>query len=796
MSRTRAFVLLSMVAVAAFGLLLLAQLRSSEAKSAFPRRLIALASVPDIGEDVDIYSEDISPSDEGGFPTAEEREAYVSDDPSLTKVRDGQLSSGSTGQDGTGGSTAQDEAEADLRTEQLSSEMIDAQTFQIEPVDGPPDAPLEPTTLTTAKTSQNDQKPAPLPSPSGFIERGDRTHISCQVLLDGFSLCVYENACFRMYTKEVGIARPLLHDRLPRLVGDATVWDDRGTTELRAPSWVSHTGTAGTISEALSNYGNYAQLGQLDFSYKDSADLGMASRPLLVPHQHLKEGVARPVPRWRHVAKPGAAKGGGGDGEGSRGGSKRKTGAGGKRGGGGGGGSEWDPASLTVWVDNLLVSSAVYAFRKQLWGTGASITFPLLSALVANASLHLGLPPPEFVLVSTEMRPAVISDSLEGRFGWNGGLLKALLTAAAGAPPVTGRQAFSAGRGGNGGGREGFLSHPGGGLGPIVLSQADDIPSLAELRVPMPDRAQPQVGARKDVPPPPPVTVCARRATLLGHKPSFVGGAAEANALRQILGGQLGLRFPFPGGGEDPKGGPPRVLVVDRGREDRPFANAADVVALVRGYASEVPGLTVNYMDGPSYGRLSFEEQAALFNGHSVVIAAHGAALSNVVFMPPRSAVIEVYPRGVWKPVYAKIASALGHTHLPVFSFQGGGKRHANAPAVKIEDKGSCAAMSYPRLTRDVCYAWVRALPVAVPLGALEQALVGALNLVSYSRVEHRGVAHSLKAPQQQQQQGAQAQQGASAAGGGSAATGELSLGEALSSGIGRRRPRVRRRDR
>jgi hypothetical protein len=229
--------------------------------------------------------------------------------------------------------------------------------------------------------------------------------------------------------------------------------------------------------------------------------------------------------------------------------------------------------------------------------------------------------------------------------------------------------------------------------------------------------------------------VCADRAVLLGHKPSFVGGPAEANALRMLLGRQLGLQFPYPSGGEAPDR-PVRALVIDRDAVDRPFANARGVLDVLRGY-----GVPTTYVRGSEYAALSFAQQARLFNGHTLLVAAHGAALSNAVFLPPRSAVIEVYPRGAWKPTYARIVTALGHVHLPVFSFAQGGPRHANAPYVPTVDAAECHARSYPRVTRDNCFPWLRAMPVAVPLHAFEHAVVAALNVVGYARVEPRGVA-------------------------------------------------------
>ena len=364
----------------------------------------------------------------------------------------------------------------------------------------------------------------------------------------------------------------------------------------------------------------------------------------------------------------------------------------------------------TVWVESMWVADAVYAFKQHLWALGASTSFPLLSALVANASAHLRLPPLDVLLISTEVRPAVRGADLRERFGWNGELLRQLIESATGAEPVMGRDAWGGSRDGAPSSLpRGFLLRPASG-GTVIVSQRDDLPW----------------GDSSTAPP----AICAARAVLLGHKPNFLGGAAEANALRYLLGPSLRLSFPYPGAAEV-SARRVRALVIDRTPVDRPFTNPGDILAVLTAYKVDT-----TYVTGAEYGVLSFAEQARLFNGHNLIIAAHGAALSNVVFCPPRSVVIEIYPRGVWKPTYARVATGAGHTHIPVFSFEHGGARHPDAPWVPPVSTRACSELSYPRITRNACYPWLRALPVAVPKSSFEQALVAALNIEGYSRVE------------------------------------------------------------
>ena len=603
--------------------------------------------------------------------------------------------------------------------------------------------------------------PATAPSSTGALQ----THVSCHVFPDGFSLCYYENACFKHNSKEVGFfgPAPIVHDRIPGVRG----WDDAGRKSMAFPSWLLERPPPVSSREASRSYADYADLEQVDFTYKDVTALDVAFRPLLVPLQHMREGVARPSPMWEAITKPGDAAASGvivideraaaSDGREDR----RKSPAvgGGRRPAAntvnlaaarlrGGGGPPLKGRTVTrerlrqtmdtkgaVWVDNLYVVSATYAFKRHLWALGATTSFPLFSAIALNASAHLGLPPLDYLLVSTEMRPAVPAPDLPERFGWNGDLLRALLEVSSGHEGLTGWRAKA----------DGVLRTSKAGWlvktvpNPIVLSQQDDFPGYAPVPIDMSDEEGGGASEKGDAaaaaavkPARLPPAVCASRAVLLGHKPSFVGGPAEANAFRYMLQSPLRLSYPFPSAAEVP-GKKVRLLLLDREPADRPFTNPSELKGVLDGYKVDY-----TYMSGEEYATMTFGEQARLFNAHAIVVAAHGAALSNLVFSPPRSVVIEVFPRGVWKPTYARLASNLGHTHIPLFTFIAGGERHPHAPYVPQVDTKTCSSRSYPRITRDNCYPWLRALPVYLPKEVFEHALLAALNLATYERVEPR----------------------------------------------------------
>jgi capsular polysaccharide biosynthesis protein len=56
---------------------------------------------------------------------------------------------------------------------------------------------------------------------------------------------------------------------------------------------------------------------------------------------------------------------------------------------------------------------------------------------------------------------------------------------------------------------------------------------------------------------------------------------------------------------------------------------------------------------------MSVFDQAALFNSADVIVAAHGAGLSNLVFCEPGTLVLEIFPENYSTGNFFSIASAL-----------------------------------------------------------------------------------------------------------------------------------------
>ena len=287
--------------------------------------------------------------------------------------------------------------------------------------------------------------------------------------------------------------------------------------------------------------------------------------------------------------------------------------------------------------------------------------------------------------------------------------------------------------------------------------------------------------------------VCARRAVLPGNRDTATAGLSEANYLREFAHGLREGAAPgsaalephltgvdgaaLPSGaapeGAPPEGAPPRdgfvgrmrelpILVLDRGQREngfsvvgpwgRRFANLPAMLAVLRKYE-----LNYTLVEDVDLVALSFEQQAALFNRHKVLIAAHGAGLQNALFLPPRSAIIEVTPRGMWCPLFFRSQVAAGHFVFPIhsllfdvqqtFSYSSGlqGPAQAGYNESAAYHDALCVARGHfwSAQTSGACFHESKTAPVVTPIHEFEAALLHAVDAVG-GPLRHRGAAHHL----------------------------------------------------
>ena len=113
------------------------------------------------------------------------------------------------------------------------------------------------------------------------------------------------------------------------------------------------------------------------------------------------------------------------------------------------------------------------------------------------------------------------------------------------------------------------------------------------------------------------------------------------------------LRNAFPTG-KTPRG---RKIFIGRGEaKHRPLIHEKEIWAQLqkRGY------------DSVDCGKMSVQEQAEVFGSAEVVVGAHGAALTNLVFCRPGTRVVELFSPAYVNPCYRDLCIAAGLRHAAV----------------------------------------------------------------------------------------------------------------------------------
>jgi hypothetical protein len=156
--------------------------------------------------------------------------------------------------------------------------------------------------------------------------------------------------------------------------------------------------------------------------------------------------------------------------------------------------------------------------------------------------------------------------------------------------------------------------------------------------------------------------LCARRGAIPSVKNKMFTGRADAWLFRQYAYVTTGLAAA--GVPSHPHFPPRRVTILDRkGLNGRGIHNHEALVAAV-----EATGLPYDVV--PSMGRLTFQEQVALMSRTGILIAPHGAALANSMFLPHGAVVIELFPYLMKKTTYRHLASLMDLHYMPVYSWE------------------------------------------------------------------------------------------------------------------------------
>ena len=150
---------------------------------------------------------------------------------------------------------------------------------------------------------------------------------------------------------------------------------------------------------------------------------------------------------------------------------------------------------------------------------------------------------------------------------------------------------------------------------------------------------------------------CTGGAVVLGEKPRVFSGIADAHAWRLAAYAAAGV----PAAEAWPAYPPRNLTIIVRDRW-RGFTNANAVAEVAAETGLPVRMLALSGSDGAT----SFEAQVAAFSQTGLLLAAHGAALTNIPFLPVGAAVVEVYPFLGAVPVYKRLAETVRVSHFGV----------------------------------------------------------------------------------------------------------------------------------
>jgi hypothetical protein len=156
--------------------------------------------------------------------------------------------------------------------------------------------------------------------------------------------------------------------------------------------------------------------------------------------------------------------------------------------------------------------------------------------------------------------------------------------------------------------------------------------------------------------------VCATKAVIPGAKNKLFTGRADAAMFRQYAYQVAGL--PARGVLPHPRFPPRMITVLDRkGMNGRGIYNRDLLIERVA--ATGVPYRLVSTM-----GSMSFAEQVELMSSTGILIAPHGAALANIMFLPAHAVVIELFPYLMKKNTYRYLANLLDLQYYPLYSWE------------------------------------------------------------------------------------------------------------------------------
>ena len=243
--------------------------------------------------------------------------------------------------------------------------------------------------------------------------------------------------------------------------------------------------------------------------------------------------------------------------------------------------------------------------------------------------------------------------------------------------------------------------------------------------------------------------LCARRGAVTGTKPRIFSSHADAWMFRQYAYTATGLAAK---GVLSQAMYPPRKIVVieRKGQHGRGIFNVEDVVA-----AAHATGLPVEVVPRMDY--LTFPQQVELMSGTGILIAPHGAALMNSMFLPAHAVVIELFPPLLRNGVFSRLAATMGLLYYAIHSrtVLPPSLSHIMGPAIMGGPEFARECIETNMSSTDAflhrwCNQASKTHPIVVPLRVLRRQLTDAVDAIgAYSLLnpEWKKLADEAKLP-------------------------------------------------
>jgi hypothetical protein len=233
--------------------------------------------------------------------------------------------------------------------------------------------------------------------------------------------------------------------------------------------------------------------------------------------------------------------------------------------------------------------------------------------------------------------------------------------------------------------------------------------------------------------------LCARRGGVVGTKYRIFSGPGDAIIFRNAAYKAAGVEREENGKrvlGSFPRFPPRRLTLLNReGKTGRALHNYDEVIRVL-------DELGLPYDIVPDLRTYSFEEQVRLMSRTGILVATHGAALTNAAFLPAHAAVIELFPYGLKKATYRTLSTTIGLHYFSLYSRERMPTDSEDPAASLLYSRyyyENCVATnisSYDAVSTHACNQAAKLHPVRVPIDAFRETLWHAADSVgAFSRL-------------------------------------------------------------